>query len=64
MRSLFRGLAGTSAVVLPLDMADHDKVSKDLRTYKDFENRPQSNETGMDRLYIMFSTEWVDIKDN
>lgn len=54
---MFRGLSGTTAVILPLDMADHDKVSKDLRTYKDFENRPQTSETGLDRLYIMFSTE-------
>lgn len=57
LRYMFRGLSGTTAVILPLDMADHDKVSKDLRTYKDFENRPQTSETGLDRLYIMFSTE-------
>lgn len=55
-RTLLRG-GCTCATVLPLDFANYDKVSKDLKTSQDFVNRPPDNETGKDRLYMMFSTD-------
>lgn len=56
LRTLLRG-GCTCASLLPLDFANYDKVSKELKTSQDFSNRPPDNETGKDRLYMMFSTD-------
>lgn len=50
------GLVGM-ATVLPLDLTPYDAVSRDTKTARAFELRPPDNETGRDRLYMMFSTE-------
>lgn len=59
LASMLRGCGGLGslAVVLPLDMAPHDRVSRDSKTARDFENAPPDTETGKDRLFMMFSTE-------
>lgn len=57
LKTLLRG--GCMCTILPLDFANHDRVASDMKTAKDFANRPQSTETGRDRLYQMFSTEYV-----
>lgn len=61
--SFFRKIAGPAtglggmATVLPFDLTPYDQVSRDTKTARDYELRPPDNETGRDRLYIMFSTE-------
>lgn len=55
-RILFGGSISGS-IFLPIDFKDHDVVSPDIKTAKDFETRPEDNETGMDRVKMMFSLE-------
>lgn len=57
LTSLFRGTGIGLATMLPLDIAPYDKVSRDTKTAQDFVNRAPDNETGKDRIYMMFSME-------
>lgn len=55
IRRLLFGGSASGAVFLPVDFQNHDKVSDDVKTRQDFQNRADDNETGMDRLKMMFS---------
>lgn len=60
-RFLGRGAPGLLATFLPMDIVDHDKVDKTSNTAQDYyknKNRIDT-ETGKDRLYLMFSIEYV-----
>lgn len=59
LKSIFRGSPALIAAFLPLDWQDHDKVSKETKTAHDFFKFKDDKETGKDRLYIMFSIEYV-----
>lgn len=47
------------AVFLPLVPNDNDKLSDDVKTRHDFYKKPVDNETGMDRIKIMFTVEYL-----
>lgn len=55
LKTIFRGSPALLAAFLPLDWQDHDKVSKDTKTAHDFLKFKDDKETGIDRLYIMYS---------
>lgn len=61
-RWLLRDVQCSGGPILPLDLANHDKVSKDIKTAKDFDRRRIDTETGKDRLWMMFSTEYVTLE--
>lgn len=60
-RILFSGSISGSTL-LPIDFENHDKISPDIKTAKDFKTHLEDKETGMDRLKMMFSLEYVPIR--
>lgn len=59
LKAIFRKTGWISAGILPFDIDGADKVSKTTKTAQDFLKFADNTETGMDRLYMMFSLEYV-----
>lgn len=57
-RIIVGGSSVLGAAFLPIDWANHDKLSDEIKTVKDFRDKKhQDNETGMDRLKMMLTLE-------
>lgn len=61
LKAIFRKTGWLSVGILPFDIDGADKVSKTTKTAQDYLNFTDDTETGMDRLYMMFSLEYVNI---
>jgi len=57
LRTLIRVSPGMLSALLPMDLSNYDKVAKDSKTAKNFYKKGKDTETGLDRLYLMFSIE-------
>ena len=57
LRRFTTGAPALLGLSLPMEWYNHDKISKENKTAKDFYLRKNDTETGKDRMYRMFTME-------
>ena len=57
LRRFTKGAPALLALSLPMEWYNHDKISKENKTAKEFYLRKNDTESGKDRMYRMFTME-------